>query len=236
MEQAKFKGSGASLSSAKENKSFAEINETLQVRIPGDPDPVTYYSRVQDESKGRLIIAWPTDRGIRMVIRKGQLLDFYFVREGIPNNFSGLVEGTRSEPMPQVGILVSGPVRQAQRRQNVRVKCLLPLEIHGTERKDPADESSPVLAIRTVSSDLSAGGISFRHAKRFSEGALVNITMSLPDNGPDINIPCTVIYSEYVSAHQTLYRTGLRYLALSESERARIVRFIYRTQLQGLHP
>jgi len=31
-----------------------------------------------------------------------------------------------------------------------------------------------------------------------------------------------------------LYRTGIHYLSISEWERARIVRFIYRTQLKGL--
>jgi c-di-GMP-binding flagellar brake protein YcgR len=215
---------------------FVEVNEVLQVRIPDDPNPVTYYGRVQDVSSQKLLISWPTDRGIRMIVRKRQTLDFYFIREGIPNNFIGLVDETQAAPLPQLGILVKTPVRQVQRRQNFRVKCLLPIEIFGTKREDPANESSPALTIRTVSTDLSAGGISFRHAERIPEGMLVNIKLSIPDSGPAINIPCAVIYSDYISEHQTMHRTGLRYIALSEGERSRIVRFVYRTQLQGLHP
>ena len=216
-------------------RSLIAANEDLEVRIPEDAAPVTYYSKARDASGERLLIAWPADRGTRMAIRKGQLLDFCFVRKGIPNNFSGLVDETLMEPSPEVWILLNGPLRQVQRRQNFRVKCLLPIEIYDTTPEDPANESSPAPVIQTVSTDLSAGGISFRHARRIPEGTRVNMKLSLPDNGPVINVPCAVIYSEHVLAHQTLYRTGLRYLALSEGERSRIVRFVYRTQLQGLH-
>jgi c-di-GMP-binding flagellar brake protein YcgR len=215
---------------------YATINEALQVRMPDDPHPVTYYSRVQDASGGLLTILWPTDRGIRLITHPGNVLDFFFIRGGIPHSFSGVVENIDTGPLPQITVIVDGPAQQVQRRQNYRVKCLMPIEIAGTVREDPADETSPCLFIRTVTNDLSAGGLSFRHGRRIQEGTQINIKLSLPDNGPAISIPCSVIYSEFVSENQTLYRTALRYIALSEGERSRIVRFIYRTQLQGVHP
>jgi c-di-GMP-binding flagellar brake protein YcgR len=171
-----------------------------------------------------------------MLLHRDQILDFYFVREGVPHTFSGLVDETKVEPMPQITIILSSAVTQVQRRQNFRIKCLIPVEIVGNIQEDPRSDSTTVLNVKTVSNDLSASGISFRFAKRIPEGTLVNIKLSLPDNGPPIRIPCSVIYSEYHSENQILYRTGIRYLALSEGERARIVRYMYRTQLQGLRP
>jgi c-di-GMP-binding flagellar brake protein YcgR len=219
-----------------EVKSQITINDILQVRIMDDPNPVTYYSRIDDISEGKLVIAWPTNGGIRLILHRDQMLDFYFVRDATPHTFSGLVDETRNEPLPQITVILSSAVSQVQRRQNYRIKCLLPVEIVGNIKEDPRSEATTALKLKTVSNDLSASGISVRFAKRIPEGAVVDIKLSLPDDGPTISIPCTVVYSEYLTENQILYRTGLHYLALSEAERARIVRYVYRTQLQGLHP
>jgi c-di-GMP-binding flagellar brake protein YcgR len=201
-----------------------------------EPNPVTYYSRIDDISEGKLIIAWPTNGGIRMLLHTDQILDFYFIRQGTPHTFSGLVDETRFEPLPLLTIILSSAVSQIQRRQNFRIKCLIPVEIVCNTKENFPGESESVLKIRTVSNDLSASGISIRFAKKIPEGTLVDIKLSLPDNNPPINIPGRVIYSEYLTENQILHRTGIRYLALSEGERARIVRYVYRTQLQGLRP
>jgi len=219
-----------------ELKSYITINDILQVRHMDDAASATYYSRIDDISEGKLILAWPTNGGIRMILHRDQILDFYFVRDGTPNMFSGLVDETRYEPLPQITIILSSAVSQVQRRQNFRVKCLIPVEIAGNIREDPRSDETTVMQIKTVSNDLSASGISVRFAKRIPEGSLVNIKLSLPDSGPPISIPCSVIYSEYLTENQILYRTGIRYLTITEAERARIVRYVYRTQLQGLRP
>ncbi|MBN1571200.1 MAG: PilZ domain-containing protein [Acidobacteria bacterium] len=219
-----------------ELKTYITINDVLQVRLMDEPTSATYYSRIDDISEGKLIIAWPTNAGIRLILHRDQILDFYFIREGTPHMFSGLVDDTRTEPMPQIIIILSSAVSQVQRRQNFRVKCLIPVEIVGNIKEDPRSDETTALTVKTVSNDLSASGISVRYAKRIPEGSIVNIKLSLPDEGPPISIPCSIIYSEYLTENQILYRTGFRYLMISEAERARIVRYVYRTQLQGLHP
>ena len=164
------------------------------------------------------------------------MLDFYIVREGMPYAFDGLVDETKLEPLPQITIIVSSAISQVQRRQNFRIKCLIPVEVIGSIREDPKFETLTPIDIKTTSYDLSASGISIRHAKRIPEGTSVNIRLSLPDNAAPIKIPGSVIYSEYHSENKILYRTGIRYLTIAEGERARIVRFVYRKQLEGLRP
>jgi len=212
------------------------INDILQVGIMDDPNPATYFSRIDDISEGKLVIAWPTNRGIRMLLHMDQILDFYFVRDGTPYTFSGLVDETKSDGMAQITVILSSAVSQVQRRQNFRIKCLIPVEIVGSMREDPRSEETTILNFKTVSNDLSASGISIRFAKRIPEGTVLNIKLGLPDNKPAIAIPGSVMYSEYHSENQILYRTGIHFLAIGERERARIVRYVYRTQLQGLHP
>jgi c-di-GMP-binding flagellar brake protein YcgR len=218
-------------------KSLLAVNDTLQLRTSEENrDQATYYSRINDISQGKLVIAWPTSRGIRLIAYADQMLDFYFVRDGTPYSFSGLVDETSSEPLPQVTIILSSPITTVQRRQNFRIKCLLPVEIIGNIKEDAHAETITPLSIRTTSYDLSASGISIRHGKRIPEDSLLTVKISLPDEGAVISIPGSVIYSEYLSENKVLYRTGIRYLAITEKERARIVRFVYRKQLQGLHP
>ena len=219
-----------------ELKSRITVNDLLQVRIMDDPNSPTYRSRVNDFSEGRLVIAWPTNSGMRLLLHADQLLDFSFIKDGSPYVFKGLVDENRVEPLPELTIILSSTISQVQRRNDFRVKCLIPVEVAGTIREDPRSDATTALNAKTVSNDLSASGISIRLAKRVPEGTLINIKLSLPDNGPPISIPCTVVYSDYQTENQVLFRTGIRFLAISAAERARIVRFLYRTQLQGLRP
>jgi c-di-GMP-binding flagellar brake protein YcgR len=209
-------------------------NEVLQVLIPDDPNPATYYSRVLSASKGSITMPWPTDRGIRLITHPGHLLDFYFIRSGTPHHFRGIVEKTDTGLVPQITVNVRGSAQQIQRRQDFRVKCLLPLEITYAVPQGKDGNLSAPMVIKTVTSDISAGGLSFRHAKRIPEGTLVSGKLSVPDDGPVIEISCRVIYSKYMSEHQTLYRTAVRYLTLSQMDLSRIVRFAYKIQLRGL--
>ena len=221
---------------AEDVKTNISINELLQVQIIDDPNPATYASRINDISEGKLVIAWPTNGGIRLLVHRDQILEFSFVREGTAYAFSGLVDETSIEPLPQITVILSSAIVRVQRRQNFRIKCLIPVEVIGSVRENPRDNTTTVLAIRTTTYDISASGIAIRYPKLIPEGTVLEIKLGLPDSGPPIKIPCRVVHSESLKDNQTQYRTGITYLALSESERARIVRYVYRTQLKGLHP
>lgn len=216
-------------------KTYISINELLQVRFTEDPNTATYYSRISDISEGKLLIAWPTHAGIRQLVHRDQILDFHFLRNDVPHEFSGMVDEMFSDPLPQLAVILSSAVTRVQRRQNFRVKTLIPVELNGAI-KDPREDSSKMLSLKTVTCDISASGLAIRHPNPIPEGSALEIKLALPDSAPAIKIPCEAMYSEIPAEGQNLYRTGLRYLVISESERARIVRFVYRTQLKGLHP
>ena len=217
-------------------KKYISINDILQVRILDDPDSATYYSRINDIAEGKLVIAWPTHRGTRLLAHADQMLALLIMRGEVPHEFNALVdELDRSAKLPQITVIPGGAIIRIQRRQNFRIKTLVPVEI-AAQMRDPKDGSLSAIAIQTTTWDLSAGGISIRDSRRFPEDALVEIKMALPDGGPVIKLPCRIVYSEVLADNTLQYRTGMCYLAITEKERARIVRFVYRTQLKGLHP
>jgi c-di-GMP-binding flagellar brake protein YcgR len=215
-------------------KSFMVVNELLRVKIVDDKNPLTYYSRINDIIEGKLVIAWPTNGGIRLPVHRDQILEFSFMRDGVPYSFTGLIDETGLDPFPQITVILSSSVIRIQRRQNYRIKCLIPLEITGTIKENQRDETGSPLSLRTTTFNLSASGIAIRHPQMIPEGSLVDITLGLPDDRPAIQAPCRIIYSEEFAETSKIYRTGLHYLTLSECDRARIVRFVYRTQLKGL--
>ncbi|MBN1567073.1 MAG: PilZ domain-containing protein [Acidobacteria bacterium] len=217
-------------------KKYIAVNEILQVRIADDTESPTYYSRINDITEGKLVIAWPTHRGIRLLAHRDQMLTLFIMRGEEPHEFGGLVdELDSSAKMPQITIIPGSSIIRIQRRQNFRIKSLIPIEIAG-QMRDPKDGSLSAFAFQTTTYDLSAGGVAILYSKHLPEGTPVEIKIALPDGVSIIRLPCRVIYSESIPDNPALYRTGIRYLMITEKERARIVRYVYRTQLKGLHP
>jgi c-di-GMP-binding flagellar brake protein YcgR len=215
--------------SGKKEASVA-INDLLQVTAPGDR--TTHYSRINNVSDGRIAIAWPTNRGIRMPLHSGQNVEFFFMRQGIPYGFNGSIVEIISEPLPQILVQLDGPVLKLQRRQNFRVKCLVPVEITGTIQV--GDGQSREISIKTATFDLSAGGLAIRHPISLPENSLLNVKVGLPDGSPEIKITGRIAYSDTVPGNSSLYHIGIYYHAISEWERARIIRYLYRIQLKGV--
>ncbi len=217
------------------NLDIVSINDSLQVTVADDPNPSNYYSRVQNIEGGKLFIAWPTQRGIRLPARIEQKLNFTFLRDGIPFMFSGVVDEKDGGSLPQITIIPVAPIVKTQRRQNFRLKCLMPVEITWTEYSSgPNKGKEKIQKITTSTYDLSAGGIGIRYSKAIPEGTLAEIKLKLPDDDPVIKIPCRIAYTERLPENPSMSHTGVQFLEISEREKARIVRYLYHLQIQGL--
>jgi c-di-GMP-binding flagellar brake protein YcgR len=115
---------------------------------------------------------------------------------------------------------------------------MVPVEITGTvsnEGRDSNADPNRIISIKTTTYDLSAGGLSLRHATGIPETCLVEAKLSLPDQGRPIKVPCRIIYSEKLSDKNPLYHMGICFLAISESDRARIFRHLFSIQLKMHH-
>jgi c-di-GMP-binding flagellar brake protein YcgR len=209
------------------------INELLQVHLQDDPNPSTYRSRIENIIDDKMLITWPTFGGIRMLVHADQMLNFSLAWEGNAYSFTGLVDSTLSEPLPQVVIIISSDIFRVQRRQNVRIKSLVSIELSGEIRGASDSDASVPFFVKTTAFTISAGGISIRISKGIPDGTLLEAKIILPDQEPIIKVPCRVVYSEPVPNNPDLHLNGIQFLAITEKERSRIVRHIYRTQLKN---
>jgi c-di-GMP-binding flagellar brake protein YcgR len=210
------------------------INELLQVQLRDDPNPATYRSRIEDIVDQKLLAAWPTAGGIRMPVHADQMLNFSLVREGNAYSFNGLVDSTATDPLPQITVIINSEIHRVQRRQNFRIKSLVPIEISGEVKGASEKEAVIPIFFKTTNYNISAGGVAFRSPKGIPEGTLLEVKIGLPDKERIIKVPCRVIYNEPAMDNPKLQQSGMQFLAIGEKERARIVRYIYRTQLKGM--
>ncbi len=219
------------------NKIAVEVNELLQVRMPGEK--AAHYSRVNDALEDTIVVAWPTSRGIRMPLRIEQVVELSFVRDGVSYGFTGLIQATNPDSPPQVRVRVNSDIKKIQRRQNFRIKCFMPVEITGTismETTESGERTSQGLYIKTSTYDLSAGGLSILHTIRVPEESIIEVKLGLPDGGPEIRTPGRITYAERATGNGSLYQMGIDCFASTEWERARIIRYLYRIQLKSLRP
>jgi c-di-GMP-binding flagellar brake protein YcgR len=210
------------------------INELLQVQLQDDPAPSTYRSRIENIVDGKLLATWPTNAGIRMPVHADQMLNLSLVRDGNAYAFTGLVDRTATEPLPQITVIINSEIHRVQRRQNFRIKSLVPIEIAGEIRGSSEKEATLPLFFKTTTYNISAGGVAVRSPRGVPEGSLLEAKLALPDREPVIKAPCRVIYNEPAIDNPKLQQSGMLFLVISEKERARMVRYIYRTQLKGM--
>jgi c-di-GMP-binding flagellar brake protein YcgR len=206
------------------------INELVRVRLPNEANPGNYYSRIEDAVKKMLIISWPTDNGVLLPIRPDQTLDFSMVKKGSAYFFNGLVDTVAREPLPSATIIISSAVKRVQRRQDYRVKCLIPVEIIATLSGTPGGLHPARLHLKTNTYDLSVSGISLRCATAIPKGTLPVIKLSMPDGGHPIKSLCRVTHCFTAPDSQNKYHVGIQFIKLAEHEKARLARFVYRMQ------
>ena len=147
------------------------------------------------------------------------------------------MDKTSGGSFPEITVIPVGPVIKTQRRHNFRMKCLVPVEITWTDYSPDANKGGEnIETITTSTFDLSAGGIGIRWPKAIPEGTPVEIKLDMPDKGPLMKIPCRVAYTEKLPDNPSMSHVGIQFLAISEREQARIVRYLNRLQIQSLNP
>jgi c-di-GMP-binding flagellar brake protein YcgR len=226
-------GAAARQEFIKKIESRISAEDLLSIRNTEDENARSYEGKVLSLIEGKLAISWPHSNGVRMLLHKDQILHFQFRRSGALYEFSGLVDDLARTPQPLLTVIFSSPIQEVQRRENTRIRCSLAIEIVGSIRENPEDATQTSVYFKTVTSDLSVGGLAIRHLKRIPEGALLEVKLSMPDGGTDITVPCRSIYSDDPQDEQMMFRTGLQFLAIKEGDRGRIIRYLYKAQLKG---
>jgi len=214
-----------------------EVNDLLQIQIPDDPNSLSYRSRVNDIVQGRMLIPWPTDRGVPIPIHQNQTLSISFVRDDAVYTFSGIVEERKREPVALLWLKPAGAPERIQRRHFFRVKSVLQVEFLGEQASyDEANPASRFISIKSQTFDISGSGLSIRHMSSIAAGTLLDCKLTLPEDSSIVKILCKVAHSERISASSepSLYHIGMFYLSVKDADRTRIVRHVFKVEQANL--
>ncbi len=209
---------------------YLAVNDLIQMQIPDDPNSFSFRSRIDDIVRGRLHIAWPTDRGVRVPIRKQQTLTLTFARDDAIYAMTGIVEQLWRAPLAQLSVFAIGPPQRIQRRQFFRVKSLLPVELMGeVPSLDDSDRAPKVVAVKTHTFEISGSGLAIRHRSSIPPGTLLECKLTLPLESAKMKILCKVVHSSRVTpmTESPLYHVGMYFLSMREADRTHIVRHVF---------
>jgi|SoiMethySBSTD1v2_1073268.scaffolds.fasta_scaffold1610989_1 c-di-GMP-binding flagellar brake protein YcgR len=211
-----------------------EVNELLQISFPDQSSSRSFSSRVEDVEQDYINIAWPTDNGLRVPVRIDERLFVSFTREDAAYGFLAKVQRTQTEPVPVLVMEPIAAVERTQRRENVRVRVRLPVELIGSV--EPADSesshSSVVLLIKGNTFDFSGGGLGLLHHQLVPLGSVLECRFSLPGNSEPFKIPVKVVRcaQELDAQRNRIFRVGLMFFGISERTRSRIIRYVFGIQ------
>lgn len=208
------------------------INELLHVQVPEALNPGNYSCRIQDILDNSMEVTWPLDNGAPLSLHLEQVLDFSVVREGNAYSFNGKVINIVKEPQPLVTVIVSSAIEPVQRRQDFRLRCLIPIEVVAVLAETSSGLHQARLRLKTNTFDLSASGVSLHSATIIPSGTLPVIKLSLPDGAQPLKLSCRVAHCFVSPENPEKYHIGIQFISLSDNDRTRIVRFIYRTQVK----
>jgi len=207
-----------------------QVNELLQVSFMDGESAQGYSSRVEDLDGGKICIAWPTENGLRVSVRAGEEVFLSFTREDAAYGLRAKVEKTVAEPVPVVVVEPIGSVTRTQRREFVRVRTSVPVEMIGVP--DPSQETTVVLLIKTRTLDLSGGGFAVYYKDAVPAGTIFETKFSLPGMPEEFHLRAKLVRCERREDAQgnRIHRLGLMFLDMPESTRSRIVRFVFGVQ------
>jgi c-di-GMP-binding flagellar brake protein YcgR len=213
-----------------------QVNDLVMVRSLEDPSACAYPSRIEDLQDETTTLAWPTDGGIRIPIRRNETLYMSYTRSDAVYGRQVLVLKVMPEPIPVIDVTMSGPVERIQRREYVRVQAFLPVEMKLTKALEEGQE--PAIAFfHTNSLDISAGGMAIQHKLTIPHGTLYDVKLSIPKLFPPLNLLAKAVrISVQKDAYdKKIYRYGFMFLSVPEGTRARLVKYVFDVQRKNMN-
>ncbi len=214
-----------------------EVKSAIQVRVEGTGQAPYCESRVEEIALDELIISWPTHAGERISVRELQAIKVSFSSENQAFEFDATILDVMDDPIPLVSIRPSGPLRNIQRREDVRIRARVPVElvarVVGLARYK--DSRARSYHIRSETVTVSAGGFAICHPSAIAVGTLFEVTMTLPGENGKLVMSAGCVRcdpSDETETHSPRFDVGFCCTRISQAARARIVRFVFGLQCE----
>lgn len=219
-----------------------KINQQIEIEIVTD-EPHKYRTKVENVTEQFLEILSPMEKGLIISMHNGMSVKVsYFDDLAIYSLYVQVIRQRRGE----LGTVTLGiPTRfsRIQRRNYVRIDTSIEVEARKKVETFENGETPPespeepaaddlIQVIPGTTMDLSGGGIMFRCNAEVQMGELIEITVFL---GGEDNVKAAgkVVRFIKMPAHtKYLYAVGIEFTEITEKERDKIIKYIFKKQLE----
>lgn len=201
-----------------------KVNQPVEIELPESKD--YFRSRVEGILSDKITLAAPLKQGQIVSLSPGTTVKVMFSDQVATYSFkSKLVSLNRQNP-PTVTLGEPYDLKRTQRRNFVRLETKL--NIVFAEVNEDFQTVSDIFAGTTI--DLSGGGVMFACNTLLKYGDILDVTVVLTESDSTKALGKVVRFSENPPNAKQKYLVGLEFAIIEESERDKIIKFIFNKQ------
>lgn len=204
------------------SQNIFRVNQRIDVMLSKDPFSERLPSRIEEITPRYMLIAMPVAKGVPVLPPPGCIFYCRVVVDGAVWLCTSTFLDKRPQPLPVWVIAPPHDYRKIQLRSYVRMETALPVEVH----IDGAD-LPPVAA---TTKDIGGGGVQLITRLALEPGVRLQLAIELAGTGR-LTVLGDVVRVEHDAA-RNLYTAGIKFVEISERERDKIIKYIFKKQLE----
>lgn len=207
------------------------LNQRILLSIPSGAFEGSYLTKVLETHNADYKVYAPSFRGTILPIPPGEKLSVHFSGDNAHYEYECRILERYPGPIPT--ILISGPdgsVRRVQRRSFFRLGANIPVAIEPLAPLPGTPPPGP--PCQGVSVNLSGGGLLLESTELYPEGALLELSLEIPDGRPAARTRAEVVRDggRATPGARATWFLGVEFLDIAEELQERITRYIYLLQ------
>lgn len=202
-----------------------KVNQPVEIELP-ETSKISYRSRVEGIFSNNITLAAPLKQGQIVSLSPGTTVKVSYSDQIAIYSFESQVISQNSLTLPTVTLGEPYDFKRTQRRNFVRVESHLSIVANQLDEAfEPVAETFSGITI-----DLSGGGLMFVCNTVLKYADILDVTIYLSENESVKALSKVVRFVENPQKAKQKYSVGLEFTVIEESERDKIIKFIFNKQ------
>ncbi len=204
-----------------------KVGQSVQVEVNQGEYAGRYTSRIEDVSRRSFALAMPTKKGELIPLPMATHVTVsYTVGDSVKGGviqFEARVLGFAEDPVPCLILSLPNNVERIQKRQDVRLECLMGLKYRIRGITGPLSDWR-----KAYCSNLSGGGLTLVDHEDLSNGLRIDIELPLPRI--TIRVVGEIVRKIDYNKDSSTFNYGVQFTVIDEFTRDSIIKYIFERQ------
>lgn len=211
------------------------VTQTIALSVESEGQWLQGACKVLDITDRQIAVTPPSIPGYPWKLTEGAVVQVDYQDDAARYHFSTEVVGFGREAIETLILRRPERVDRIQRRDHVRLEIMIPARFRRTQERDGALVAQAGPAVETVTRDISAGGCRLRVTDPVDPGTILELEVSLRDQGALRLLGRVVRVEEHPREEEglpPLRYIGVEWVGVPERERDRVMAFIFQEQVR----